>query len=355
MKYSEEQVRMTLELYLETRSVTKTIRQLGLKVSRAGFYKWIKKAHAPVREVKKPSLETKLSAAHRCFSLGERVQSVSRELGISRTSIYKWKRKHLEGYRQMKATKKKTTGKGELTDTEKDKEIARLKAQLEETRFELDVSNATLDVVLKKYEGASKVLSKTKTKAAIADALKEKHQLPKVLKRLDLAKSTYYYHTDKARPSPKKKRDEDRGILINDIFLSNNEIYGYRRIKACLERAGIVISEKVIRRLMKALGLKVKGKRARKYSSYAGEIAPPAPDIIARDFHADRPNEKWLTDITEFHIPAGKAYLSLLMDCFDGMAVAQALRHKPQRRACQRNAQEGDSDIARGGASNPAL
>ena len=172
----------------------------------------------------------------------------------------------------------------------------------------------------------SKVLSKTKTMAAIADALKAKYPLPRLRERLELAKSTYYYHTCKARVSPKKKRDEDRGILINDIFLSNNEIYGYRRIKACLERAGHVISEKVIRRIMKALGLKVKGKRARKYSSYAGEITPPAPNIIARDFHADRPNEKWLTDITEFHIPKGKVYLSLLMDCFDGMPVAQALR-----------------------------
>ena len=57
MRYSEEQVRRALELYLETRSVTKTIRQLGLQVSRAGFYKWIKKAQLPVREVKKPKFE----------------------------------------------------------------------------------------------------------------------------------------------------------------------------------------------------------------------------------------------------------------------------------------------------------
>ena len=180
--------------------------------------------------------------------------------------------------------------------------------------------------MLKKYEGVSETLSRTRARAAIADALKAKYPLPKLRERLGIAKSTYYYHTDKTRVSPKKKKDEERGALIKDIFLSNMEIYGYRRIKAALERAGIVISEKVIRRLMKALGLKVKGKRARKYSSYAGEITPPAPNIIARDFHADRPNEKWLTDITEFHIPAGKAYLSLLMDCFDGMPVAQALR-----------------------------
>ena len=127
MRYSEEQVRRALELYLETRSVTKTRRQLGLKVSRAGFYEWIKKAGLPVREVKKPDLETKLNAAHRCFSLGEKVQSVSKEVGFSRSSLYKWKRKHLEGYKRMKAEKKKAakSGKRELTDAKKDKREAR--------------------------------------------------------------------------------------------------------------------------------------------------------------------------------------------------------------------------------------
>ena len=40
-----------------------------------------------------------------------------------------------------------------------------------------------------------------------------------------------------------------------------------------------------------------------------------------RDFHAEQPNTKWLTDITEFAIPAGKVYLSPVIDCFDGMVV----------------------------------
>ena len=69
MRYSEEQVRRALELYMETMSVTKTIRQLRAKVSRSGFYKWTSEAQLPLREVKKPDLETKLNAAHRCFSL----------------------------------------------------------------------------------------------------------------------------------------------------------------------------------------------------------------------------------------------------------------------------------------------
>ena len=67
-----------------------------------------------------------VNATHRCFSLGKKVQSVSREVGFSRSSIYKWKRKRLEGYKQMKAEKKKAakSGKRKLTETEKDKREA---------------------------------------------------------------------------------------------------------------------------------------------------------------------------------------------------------------------------------------
>lgn len=50
--------------------------------------------------------------------------------------------------------------------------------------------------------------------------------------------------------------------------------------------------------------------KTEKYSSYQGKISPSVTNELQRDFHADKPNEKWLTDITEFAIPAGKVYLS---------------------------------------------
>lgn len=53
-----------------------------------------------------------------------------------------------------------------------------------------------------------------------------------------------------------------------------------------------------------------------------GEISDAAPNLINRNFKAVSPNQKWLTDITEFHIPAGKVYLSPIIDCFDGLPVA---------------------------------
>ena len=80
---------------------------------------------------------------------------------------------------------------------------------------------------------------------------------------------------------------------------------------------------------MKAENLTVSAKRTKKYSSYRGEITPEVDNIINRDFHADRPNTKWLTDITEFSIPAGKVYLSPVIDCFDGMVVSWKIGTTP--------------------------
>lgn len=62
---------------------------------------------------------------------------------------------------------------------------------------------------------------------------------------------------------------------------------------------------------------------------YLGEISPAPENLINRDFHAKAPNVKWLTDITEFHIPAGKVYLSPIIDCFDGMVISWSIGTQP--------------------------
>jgi transposase InsO family protein len=69
--------------------------------------------------------------------------------------------------------------------------------------------------------------------------------------------------------------------------------------------------------------------RRRRPGSYRGEIGPALENLINRDFRAAAPNEKWLTDITEFHIPAGKVYLSPTIDCFDGLVVSWSIGTRP--------------------------
>lgn len=69
--------------------------------------------------------------------------------------------------------------------------------------------------------------------------------------------------------------------------------------------------------------------RRRRYSSYCGEIGPAPDNLLARDFNAEQPNQKWLTDITEFQLPSGKVWLSPVIDCFDGKVVSWSLGTRP--------------------------
>jgi putative transposase len=84
-----------------------------------------------------------------------------------------------------------------------------------------------------------------------------------------------------------------------------------------------------VQRLMKQEGLSVPARKKRRYGSYLGEISPAPENLLNRDFQAATPNEKWLSDITEFQIPAGKVYLSPVIDCFDGMVVSWTLGARP--------------------------
>ena len=100
-------------------------------------------------------------------------------------------------------------------------------------------------------------------------------------------------------------------------------------MRAALGRRHMHISEKVVQRLMKQECLVVAANKRRRYGSYLGEISPAPENLINRNFQAGDPNEKWLTDITEFQIPAGKVYLSPMIDCFDGLVVSWTIGTRP--------------------------
>lgn len=69
--------------------------------------------------------------------------------------------------------------------------------------------------------------------------------------------------------------------------------------------------------------------KRRRYNSYMGEISPAVANVVGRDFHAAAPNLKWLTDLTEFALPAGKVYLSSVIDCFGGIVVNWTIGTNP--------------------------
>ena len=89
------------------------------------------------------------------------------------------------------------------------------------------------------------------------------------------------------------------------------------------------MSAKRIMRLMTSHGMVPVLKSAKRYSSDTGEIGGAPANLVNRDFHATAPNRLWVTDITEFSIPAGKVYLSPVIDCHDGMPVAWTIGTSP--------------------------
>lgn len=127
-----------------------------------------------------------------------------------------------------------------------------------------------------------------------------------------LSKSTYFYTLNKVNLDDKNQSIIDE---ISDVFKSNKSRYGYRRVTLELKNRGLTVNHKKVKRIMSSLnlfGIKVKAK----YKSYKGEIGKTAPNIFNRDFSCTHPNEKWSTDVTEFHIVTGKLYLSPIMDLY---------------------------------------
>ncbi len=329
--YTEEQYEKALRLYDECGSVTKTMVQLGYPARRQTLYNWINRrkklpaGHSTFRGVntpehpRHPPLELKLNVLHRCFELGEDVQLVSDEIGYSKSSIYTWRKKYIQKGRASLMTPSNDRERGALKEGAQcpSEDISQFKSQIENMQLEIDILKATLDV-LKKDPGADQTALKNCEKAVIVDALKHKYSLPQLFQTLHYARSSYYHF--KKREASKDKYTVHKE-MIRTIFNENNQCYGYRRIYLALKEKGMHISEKVVRRLMKEEQIQVHTKKQASYSSYRGEITPSVPNIISRDFCAKQPNEKWLTDITEFSIPAGKLYLSPIIDCFDGMPV----------------------------------
>ena len=115
---------------------------------------------------------------------------------------------------------------------------------------------------------------------------------------------------------------------ITAIYHENQGRYGYRRITLEMRNRGYVINHKTVSRLMKELGLKCQV-RIKKYRSYRGEVGKVAPNLINRDFHADAPNQKWTTDITEFSLFGRKLYLSPILDMYNGEIISYNISESP--------------------------
>ena len=98
-----------------------------------------------------------------------------------------------------------------------------------------------------------------------------------LLKVINLARSTYYYHLKQMNQPDKDQQLKDE---IQYIFTEHKENYGYRRIHLKLRNRGFKVNHKKVQRLMKALGLMARIRRKRKYYSYQGDVGKKSDNLI---------------------------------------------------------------------------
>ncbi len=340
-KYTKEQREKAVKYYLEHgKSISKTIDALGYP-KKTTLGEWLnedlddsqrKLYYKRTSTLTRIPPEKKELAVQEYLSGKKRPAQIARELNVEPGTIYQWRDKLL-GKKNMKKIKDNNLS-SKLPDNVSDlqdeihkltKEAEQLKKQVFQLQLERNILEKAAEII-KKGQGISLEKLTNREKAELIDALRDKYRLQILLKSLNISKSSYFYQAN-ALKRPDKYYDL-RSLII-DIFDNSKGTYGYRRVHMELKNKTRTVSEKVVKRIMREAGLIVKQPKIKKYNSYKGEISPAVPNIIDRDFHADAPNEKWLTDITEFHIPAGKIYLSPIIDCFDGAAVSWTIGISP--------------------------
>ncbi|WP_231939718.1 IS3 family transposase [Brevibacterium siliguriense] len=171
-------------------------------------------------------------------------------------------------------------------------------------------------------------------------SLKADYPLSLLLSIAGLARSTFFYHQKRfgQRPDPYVQVR----ARIREIFTDSNERYGHRKIMTVLVKEGLSIAKKTVLRLMQDMGIKTKVRRKR-YNSHRGTVGRVAGNVLNRDFTAEEPNEKWVSDVTEFAVADQKLYLSPVIDLFDTSVVSYSMSTSPNTaltnesliRACQ--------------------
>ncbi|WP_143538984.1 IS3 family transposase [Rodentibacter ratti] len=165
--------------------------------------------------------------------------------------------------------------------------------------------------------------SKNAEKVAVMKMLRVNFSLEILLHLTGLKRCSFFYHLQ-------LKIDKNVAIRqeIVEIYRKNDGNYGYRRITLALRKMFGAINHKRVQAIMQQLDLKGKCKQ-RKYRSYKGEVGKIAENLLRQDFHTNAPNEKLVTDITEFKCAEGKLYLSPIKDLFNGEIIAYDLARSP--------------------------
>lgn len=146
---------------------------------------------------------------------------------------------------------------------------------------------------------------------------KDKYSISEMCRFFKVSRSGYY---DYVKRMDIPAWDLPLAEKISECQEKCGKTYGYRRVHIWLERNGIYRNPKTILRVMQKYGL-LSVIRRKKYRNY-GDYLHKYPNLLNREFSAERPNQKWVTDISYIHTKQGVLYLSVIRDLYDNSIVA---------------------------------
>lgn len=275
------------------------------------------------------TIELALLALEEGMSQGEAAELA----GVARTTVGNWERGRLPHARSEKRAHRLTrppqrAARMSAPDAKEDPLNEVERAAYEAAMTENMLLRAVLDDL--KGAGSHPASMSNRRKCELGERLRAATGRPlrEITAFLRISRSSYEYW--RARLSRPDKYAALRG-RVRELFEEGGRNWGYRTIWARLRREGRRASEKVVRRLMREEGLEVvyNRRRRRGWSSYEGEVSAAPPNLVARDFSAAAPDELWVTDVTEFRVPAGKVYLSAVVDCYDGRPAGWRIGPRP--------------------------
>lgn len=158
---------------------------------------------------------------------------------------------------------------------------------------------------------------RTSVKYMVIYRHKDKYSISEMCRFFGVSRSGYYGYVSRMDIPA---LDLPLAEKIRECQEQCGRTYGYRRVHIWLEKNGIYRNPKTVLRVMQKYGL-LSAVRRKKYRNY-GEYLHKYPNLLNRDFKAERPNQKWVTDISYIHTKQGTLYLSVIRDLFDNSIVA---------------------------------
>lgn len=147
----------------------------------------------------------------------------------------------------------------------------------------------------------------------------EKYSVSIVCRFFGVSRSGYYDYV-KRRENP--QMDAALAEMVSECQQSCGKTYGYRRVHLWLKRKkSLYCNPQTVLRVMNKYGLLSEIRRRKKYK-YMGQQVHKYENLLNRSFTADRPNSKWVTDISYIHTNQGVLYLSMIRDLYDNSIVA---------------------------------